>query len=346
MTVPDEMSAVVFDIGGGVRVDRVPVPSPAPGEVLVEVAAVGICGTDLHLRGGDHVSRDGDLVPGHELAGVVVAVAAGVAGVAVGDAVAVDPNIPCGGCRQCHRGRRNLCERYSAVGVTRPGAAARYVAVPAACCVVLPASLAQDRDALALMALAEPLSCAVRGVDVLQPQLADHVLVYGAGTMGLMVTALLAGSGAATVTVVDPNLDKAEGARALGATAVAGGVPDLDPADVPDGGWDIVVDCTGVPAAIADGLDRVGRGGTFLQFGVAPTAATVEVSPHRIYRDEISIVGSMAVLDSFSRAVDLLLAGRVDPEPYVSHRVPLEGYADALDLFARGATRKVLVLPA
>lgn len=340
MSVPETMTAVLFTSDGEVRADRVSVADPGPGEVLIRVAAVGICGTDLHLLRGDHVARDGDLVPGHEFSGRVAAIGPDVAGLAEGDLVAADPNIPCRACAPCQRGRSNLCENYEAVGVTRAGAAAEYVVVPAACCVVL--SAGTEGRALEDLALAEPLSCAVRGVDVVSPDLADAVLIYGAGTMGMMMAELLARSGASSVAVVDPNLAKLEHVRAVGASAVAASVPELPGARQE---WDVVVDCTGVPAAIADGLDRVGRGGTFLQFGVAATQATVEISPHRIYRDEISIVGSMAVLNSYSRAVSLMESAVVSAEPYVSHRLPLESYAEAIELFAAGATRKVLLTP-
>lgn len=340
------MRAIELTAAGGVRLVERPLPSPGPGEVLVEVAAVGICGTDLHLLHGDHVEREDALVPGHEFSGIVMAVGAGVGTIAPGEPVVADPNIPCRGCRQCHRGRTNLCTAYSAVGVTRPGAAAEYVVVPATCCVRLPGRYAEDRRALQDAALAEPLSCAVRGLDVLRPRLADSVLVYGAGTMGLMMTELLVRSGAASVTVVDPNEDKLASAPRVGAHRVAPGAEALEPADLPpEGEWDVVVDCTGVPRAIEDGLSRVAPGGTFLQFGVSPTAATVEISPHRIYNREITITGSMAVRDSFARAVDLLVAGAVPAEVYVSHRLPLERYAEAIDLFAAGRSRKVLVLP-
>ncbi|HEY0189013.1 MAG TPA: zinc-dependent alcohol dehydrogenase family protein [Cellulomonas sp.] len=327
-----------------IELRELPVPVPGPVEALIRVAAVGICGTDLHLRRGDHVVHDGDLVPGHELSGEVVEVGDQVVGLRPGDLVVADPNVPCRSCRQCQRGRSNLCERYQAVGVTRAGAAAEYVVCPAAGCVVLPTAWRDDPRAVQDAALVEPLSCAVRGIDVLRLPLAASALVYGAGTMGLMIADLLRRAGAASVAVVDPNPSKVQVAHRVGAVATAPDPDALDPAP-PDREWDVVVDCTGVPAAIEDGLGRVARGGTFLQFGVAPTAARVQLDPHRIYQREITVTGSMAVLDSFARAVDLLVAGALDPEVYITHRLPLDRYAEGLEAFARGETRKVLVLP-
>ena len=110
-------------------------------------------------------------------------------------------------------------------------------------------------------------------------------------------------------------------------------------------GWELVVDATGNARAIQDGLERVGPGGTFLQFGVADYAARARINPYRIYNKEITITGSMAVLHSFERAAEMFAAGVLDPEIFISHRMPLERYADALELFRAGQGRKIQVLP-
>jgi 2-desacetyl-2-hydroxyethyl bacteriochlorophyllide A dehydrogenase len=329
------MRAAVITAPGEVGTTTFADPSPALGEVVVAVAACGICGTDLHLVDG-HVDAPLPLVPGHELTGEVVALGAGVVDLHVGDRVAVDPNQPCGGCRPCRRGRQNLCERYAALGVTMAGGAAEYVAAPARSCVRLP-----DGVDLAQAALIEPLSCAVRGFDVLQLPVGDRVLIYGAGTMGLMNLALALRAGAGSVDVVDLDPGRLDRARALGARHA---VTAPDEVEAPDG-WDAVIDCTGVIAAIEDGLSRVGRGGTFLQFGVAPQHASASWSPFRVYRDEIRIVGSMAVLHSFERAAELFAEGAVDADALITDRFPLEGYAAAISAFRSGAGLKLQILP-
>jgi threonine dehydrogenase-like Zn-dependent dehydrogenase len=319
------------------------IPELEAGEVLVRVAAVGICGTDLHLRAGDHVKRDHPIVPGHEFAGTVVTTNES-SQLRIGDPVAVDPNIPCRKCPQCKRGRSNLCENYEAIGVTMDGAAAQYVAVPEFCCVRLPEAFC-DPELLVNAALIEPISCAVHGIDVLDPSVGDTALVYGAGTMGLIMTVLLAKSGVTQIGVIDPNTARLEGVQRAGASYTAATLHAMrSGAAVPEQ-WDVVVDCTGVPAAISEGLEQVIPGGSFLQFGVSPTTATVEISPYRIYRSEIRIIGSMAVHNSFARAARILASGGIDPDLVISHRVALEDYARALDLFARGRTKKVLVVP-
>jgi threonine dehydrogenase-like Zn-dependent dehydrogenase len=191
-------------------------------------------------------------------------------------------------------------------------------------------------------ALIEPLSCAVRGFDVLPRQLADHYLIYGAGTMGLMMMELAKRAGAGSVTMVDLNPDRLATARALGCTDA---VTTAGDAPVRPHGFDVVVDCTGVAAAISDGLGRVGRGGTFLQFGVANHDTRVSVEPFRIYNQEITITGSMAVLHSFERAGELFAGGLLDPEVFISDRYSLERYAEAMDRFRAGVGRKIQVRP-
>ncbi|WP_229900541.1 zinc-binding dehydrogenase, partial [Streptomyces capoamus] len=220
--------------------------------------------------------------------------------------------------------------------VTTAGGAARYAVAPVANCVRLPEHV-RTEDA----ALIEPLSCAVRGYDVLRSRLGAHVLIYGSGTMGLMMLELAKRTGAASVDVVDVNPERLRTARRLGVTASAAGADELERPQ----GWDVVVDATGNAAAIQDGLGRVAKAGTFLQFGVADYATRVTIDPYRIYNQEITITGSMAVLHSFERAAELFANGVLDPEVFISDRVPLERYPEALERFAAGAGRKIVVVP-
>jgi Threonine dehydrogenase and related Zn-dependent dehydrogenases len=318
-----------------VSVETVPAPTPGPREVVVQVAACGICGTDLHIAEGEFAPAL-PIVPGHEFAGEIVELGSDVTELRVGDRVAVDPSLYCHECHYCRRGRNNLCENWNAIGVSVPGGAAEYAVAPAANCVKLPESVS-TADA----ALIEPLSCAVRGFDVLQPALADDYLIYGAGTMGLMMMELAKRAGAGSVTVVDLNPARLETAKELGCTAA---VTSADELDRPRG-WEIVIDCTGVVAAIEDGLSRVAPGGTFQQFGVSAEGAVARFSPYRVYNKEIRIVGSMAVLHSFERAAALFAEGVVRPEVMISHRLPLAEYPAALEQFREGIGRKIQVNP-
>ena len=265
-----------------------------------------------------------------------MALGPGALGVREGDRVAVDPSLYCHECHYCRIGHNNLCERWGAIGVTVAGGAADFVAVPAANCVVLPEHV-RTEDAT----LVEPLSCAVRGYDVLRSQLGSHVLVYGAGTMGLMMLRLAERTGAVSVDVVDRNAERLKVAGQLGASRIATDAQELEQPY----GWELVVDATGNAAAIQDGLQRVGPGGTFLQFGVADYAARATIEPYRIYNKEITITGSMAVLHSYERAAELFATGVLDPDVFVTDRLPLADYAKAIETFAAGGGLKTQVLP-
>lgn len=327
------MKAAVIVQPGQIAIEQVPDPTPGPREVVVRVAGCGICGTDLHIMDGEFAPAY-PIVPGHEFAGEVVATGSAVTEIMAGDQVAVDPSLHCGDCYQCKRGRGNLCEDWNAIGVSRTGGAAEYVAVPVRNCFRLPDSV-NPADA----ALIEPLSCAVRGFDALPRRLADHYLIYGAGTMGLMMMELAKRSGAASVSMVDLNPTRLDTARLLGCTAAVTSAAEL----AAPRGFDVVVDCTGVEAAIADGLGRVGKGGTFLQFGVANYGARATIEPYKIYNQEITITGSMAVLHSFDRAGELFAAGLLPADVLISHRYPLDDYAKAMALFRDGVGRKIQI---
>jgi 2-desacetyl-2-hydroxyethyl bacteriochlorophyllide A dehydrogenase len=333
------MRAVVIEGVGQITVTDVPEPVPGPREVLVEVAACGICGTDLHILEGEFAPAL-PIVPGHEFSGTVVALggAAREANPAlrVGTRVAVDPSLYCHECHYCRLGHNNLCERWNAIGVSVPGGAAQFAAAPAANCVPLP-----DHLRLEDAALIEPLSCAVRGYDVLRSNLGAHVLIYGSGTMGLMMLQLAKRTGAASVDVVDLNAERLKTAVALGTSAAVTAADELDRPR----GWELVIDATGAGPAIQDGLSRVAPGGTFLQFGVASYATRVTIDPYRIYNQEITITGSMAVLHSFERAAELFSDGVLDPAIFISDRLPLADYAEAIDRVKRGIGRKIQVLP-
>ena len=329
------MQAAVIKAVGEVAVMTVEDPTPRPRDVVVQVAACGICGTDLHILDGEFAPSL-PIIPGHEFAGTIVAVGSEVTGLKTGQRVAVDPSLYCNECHYCRLGRNNLCERWNAIGVSVPGGAAEFTLAPVANCVVLP-----DHVRVEDAALIEPLSCAVRGYDVLQSQLGSHVLIYGSGTMGLMMLELAKRCGAASVDVVDLNPSRLETAVTLGCSAAATSADELERPR----GWELVVDATGVVAAIQDGLTRVAPGGTFLQFGVTESLARVEIEPYRIYNKEITITGSMAVLHSFERAAELLATGLLDPEIFISHRMPLIDFGEALTLFQGGVGRKIQLIP-
>ncbi len=330
------MRAVVVTEPGQLTIATIDDPTPGDLEVVVAVDGCGICGTDIHLIDGELPYRPYPIIPGHEFAGEVAAAGAGVIDINVGDRVAIDPNIYCARCHYCATGHGNLCVNYRALGVTLDGGCSEFVAVPAANCYRLPESLPIEHAPLI-----EPLSCAIHGFDLLPGRVGVHYLIYGAGTMGLMMAQLAARAGAASVSIVDFNLERLAFASRLGADFISARAEEFERPQ----GWEIVIDCTGAVPAIEDGLGRVRPGGTFQLFGVAPAEATAAVSPFDIYRNEISIIGSMAVLHSFGRAVDLMAAGVVDAPRMISHTYPLDAYGAAVSDFRAGQGRKLQIRP-
>lgn len=329
------MKAVSIVTPGKIEIIEVPDPKPNNLQVVVEVAAVGICGTDLHIFEGEFAPKF-PIIPGHEMTGTIVEIGKDVTDLKIGDPVAIDPSVYCGDCFYCRRARGNLCENWNALGVSMPGAAAQYLLSPKKNI----HKLSREVD-LKSAALIEPLSCAVRGFDQLPRIPGSHYLIYGSGTMGLMMAELARVNGAASVSIVDLNSEKLKTAQILGFTNVATSANEFHQSR----GFDVVIDCTGVVAAIKDGLSHVMPGGTFLQFGVANQDAKVEINPFWIYNKEITIVGSMAVLQSFDRAVELFSNGVLNAAVMISDRYPLDKYADALNSFKLGKGRKTIVLP-
>ena len=329
------MRAAVITGPGLVEVTTIPDPTPGPKDVIIDVASCGICGTDLHILEGEFVETF-PIVPGHEFAGEIVAVGSEVTDLRIGDQVAVNPSFICYECRYCRKGLTNLCEVAGGYGTSLNGGAAEFAVVGAKYCVKLPENV-RAIDA----SLIEPLSCAIRGYDVIKNQMGNHALIYGAGTMGLMMLQLAKRAGLASVDVVDLNEAKLAVASQLGCDSAVTSAGQLDRPY----GWELVIDATGNERAIQDGLGRVDRGGTFLQFGVASYATRATIEPYKIFRNEITIVGSMATLNSYERAADLFATGVIDPEIFISDRLPLEQYPHALDLFTQGKGRKIQVIP-
>jgi len=331
------MKAVVIEKPNEVSVKQVADPTPAPDQALIKVEACGICGTDIHVIRGEFAPTRYPIIPGHEFCGEVVAVGSEVRNLKVGDFVAVDPSLFDGTCRQCRLGRFNLCEHWNAIGVgSANGACAELVAVPAVNAFRLPADIPRSWGALV-----EPLSCAVHGLDQVGIKAADDYLIYGAGTMGLLLGQLVKDSGAERLDIVDTNPKRHALAKRLGADRVATSASELERPD----GWDVVIDATGAVPAIEDGIRRVARGGTFLMFGVANADAKATISPFRIYNDEIRIIGSMAVLHSFERALSLLAKGVIDSAAMITDRFSLDDYSKAIDAFLSGRGLKVQVAP-
>lgn len=307
-------------------------PRPGPHEVVVRVAACGVCGTDLHTLAGENPIVRFPLTPGHEFAGTVMEVGDEVTTLEVGDEVAVDPSRSCGECRFCLSGRANLCPDKGGYGARYAGGFAEQAVVLASSCERLPSGVP-----LELGVLAEPLACVVHGLDRLGPVSGDRAVVFGAGPIGLLSATLLHGAGA-DVTVVERDPDRAD----RGQTLV--GVPTLtDAASIERESADVVVDATGSAPAITDGIELLARGGRLLLMGVASPEARVPLSPHEVFRRELSIIGSLAIQGTFARAVAMLPSLQLDG--WITHRFPLDAYTDAIDAVRNAHGLKAVLIP-
>jgi 2-desacetyl-2-hydroxyethyl bacteriochlorophyllide A dehydrogenase len=330
------MRAAVWQQPGQVQVTQVPDPAPGHGELIIQVAVCGICGTDVHIADGEFPPTPYPIIAGHEFSGRVMALGRDVpGGWREGERVAVDPSLFCGYCPACRAGRGNLCAHWNAIGDTVDGAFAEYVAVPAASAYRIPDSVDDSQGALI-----EPLSCAVHGLRRIGPVLGQDVLLMGAGTMGLLLLQLLNRAGARSVTVIDRQASRLEAARAVGAASAAGDADALDGQP-----FAVAVDATGAPSAIEAAFTSLERGGRLLIFGVTSGDASVSLSPFRIYNDEITVLGSMAVLNSFGAAADLVAAGAIDTGPLLGSPFALGQFPEALASVRNGQGIKVQIAP-
>jgi L-iditol 2-dehydrogenase len=337
------MRAVVVERPGVARLSHLAIPEPGPGEVVVSVAAAGICGSDLEILRGlrpEPFVRY-PIVPGHEWAGVVESVGAGVRGIGTGDHVVAEGFRSCGVCDRCREGRTNLClSDYAETGFTHQGAFADYVSVPAR----LVHRLSADSD-LAAAALLEPAACVAEGLLAvhLRPNL--RVAVIGAGTLGLLAVAMLSLTTPARLAVVGSRPARLALARRLGASEThdvrAGTLGSLH------GAFDLVFEAANRPdgAAAAPLLAR--RGGTVVLEGISGLTDPV-IRPDLITLKHLEVRGIFGASGAaWTYAVELFSGGRLPLSELISHRFALEDYQSAFDTLADrdGGAVKVQLVP-
>ena len=329
------MRAVILDGRGSIEIRELPDPEPGPGEVVIAPAAVGICGTDLHLASGDYPTGRFPVVPGHEFAGTVVSVGLGVERFAAGDRVCVDPNVACGVCEQCQAGATNLCPELMAIGVTIDGACAELVRVPNKVVYRLPEGLD-----FATGALIEPLACVLHAASRNRPLKGLRVLVYGAGSIGLLAVAYARAQGAQSIGVIEPSAVRRDAAVEFGADVVHA------PGERPAGhDVDLVIEASGHPSAVSDALERLAKRGTLLQMGVVSPEASIDLFPYDLFDRELSLVGSQSLATAYPDAVAAVLDLPRLSEGMVTHSFGLEDYAAALEAARSDGARKVHILP-
>lgn len=339
VTVAETMRASVMTGPGELRIEDRPVPTPGEREVLVEVAAVGVCGSDVHYyrhgRIGDFVVND-PMILGHELSGRIAAVGAGVDPARVGQRVAVEPQHPCRRCAQCKAGRYNLCPEMKFYA-TPPvdGAFCRYVTIDDDMAHPVPDSMSDDAAALL-----EPLSVAITTMRKAKVAPGTSILIAGAGPIGVICAQTARAFGASRIVVTDLVASRREKALQFGATEV------LDPASVDVAAIDPVdafVDATGVPAAVVSGIKAVGPAGHVVLVGMGADEYPLPVA--HIANLEINLTGVFRYTDTWPAAIHLVNSGAVDLDAMVTAHYDLEHVGEALDSDTDPASLKSIVRP-
>jgi L-iditol 2-dehydrogenase len=325
--VTDTMQVSVLRGVGDLALEERPVPQPGPREVLIQVRAVGVCGSDVHYyehgRIGPYVVRE-PLVLGHEPAGVVVGLGPGTTRHVVGHRVSLEPGVPCFQCKQCLAGRYNLCPdmRFFA---TPPidGALCEYVTLHEAFAHPVPDSMSDDAAALL-----EPLSVGVWACQKGRVSPGSRVLVNGAGPIGLVSAQCALAFGATDVTVADVNAHRLKLAADLGVTATI----DVSTTELTEAGLepDVLLECSGHPAAIRSALLTVARAGRAVLVGMGGDEIPLPLS--YVQNNEIEVTGTFRYANTWPTAIGLVASGRVDLDRLVTGHFPLADTEQALTI--------------
>ena len=302
-----------------------PVPRAGAGEVLIRVAACGVCGSDVHGYDGSSGRRIPPIVMGHEAAGHIAVVSPGVSQFHAGDRVTFDSTISCGACRYCARGEANLCDHRQVLGVScreyrRAGAFAEYVAVPARVVYPLPQSMA-----FAEAALLEAVAVALHAVSLTDIAADSSALVVGAGTIGLLTLQALRVAGCSRVFVADIDRSRLSLAKELGATETLPAQTDLA-AQVAErtagGGVDAAVEAVGHNEAVSAAIACVRKGGRVTLVGNITPEVTLPLQ--KVVTRQIRLQGSCASAGEYPKAIELVAAGAIRVKPLITAIAPLD----------------------
>jgi L-iditol 2-dehydrogenase len=340
-------AAVMYGIDD-VRVDERPVPSYGPNDVLVRIGAVGVCGSDVHYYKKGKIGRyvvEEPIILGHESGGTVVAVGEAVTSLVPGDRVAIEPGVPCRHCEYCKTGRYNLCP--DVVFMATPpidGAFCEYYTTPADFAFKLP-----DNVSLEEAAMMEPLACGIHAVRRGRLKPGETVVIFGAGTIGLMVLQAAKAFGALNRIVLDVQPERLKIAQTLGATQIIN--PEIDDPyeiinQVNPGGADVVIEAAGANTTSQLATRYVRRGGRIVWVGL-PGQDYVPMSVLELVDKEVDFMGVFRYANVYPQAIQLTEMGLVDVRAMITHKRTLEQAGEAMDLAYRRADGviKVLVLP-
>jgi L-iditol 2-dehydrogenase len=330
------MKALVFHGPGNMALENCPVPAIASDEVLVRVRFAGVCGTDIRIFKGTK-KIPAPKITGHEFAGDIAALGSQVSGFSVGDRVTAYPVIACGKCYACRAGRSNICTDRITLGYELDGGFANFVKIPSDAIakgnlIALPAAVSYEEAAAS-----EPLTAAYNGIRRSNLQPGQTVLIVGAGPIGLFHTQLAKAEGAGLVAVSEPQAEKRELARKLGADAV------IDPAaqdvqravkELTGGvGMDIVLADVGIPKVVEQSVEYLRKGGTYVIFAGCPVGSQITIDPNLIHYKELVVTGSSAAKPEYQKKMlQMISEGRITLKPLISGVLPAEQWLRAFEM--------------
>jgi threonine 3-dehydrogenase len=327
----------------GLWMQDVPRPEPGDGDVLIRVRKTSICGTDLHILHWDAWARATIPVPmvvGHEFVGEITALGSGVRGLEVGQRVAGEGHVWCGHCRNCKGGRREFCHHHTGVGVTRPGAFADYIVIPAQNVFVVPEHIDDD-----VAAVLDPLGNATHTAlrfDVV----GEDVLITGAGPIGVLAAAIVRHIGARHVVVTDVNPYRLAMAAAHGASRVVDVRTEaLEPVMAELGmseGFDVGLEMSGAEPAFNQLLDSMNHGGRIAVLGIPAGPMTIDVNDVIFKGLEMQGIYGRRIFETWYKMAAMLQSG-LDVGGIVTHRLPADRYQEAFEIVGHGECGKVIL---
>jgi D-arabinitol dehydrogenase (NADP+) len=329
------MKAVYYTKATDFSIREVADPVIKDHQVLLKVKSCGVCRTDIHLHHGGFMAKY-PLIPGHEFVGEIVAVGKDVTDLHVGDKVCADNTELCGHCYYCRRNQPLYCENFYSLGVNGPGGFAEYVAVNHDKVFEL-GDLHYDQGVMV-----EPTACAVHGLDVIDVQPGDDVLMFGTGPTGIILAQLLKHAGAVNLVVVASDEHKLQLVRELGADAAIKmdrrnySVHEQEIHSQFPRGFDIIIDATGAKEVIQHMPKFAKKGAKIVIYGVASHDDEITISPYEVFQKELKIIGSFAQTHCFDRAISFIRNGIVKTDKLITHRFPLEDFGKAIEQVETG----------
>lgn len=339
------MKAGVFYSKNDLRVEEIPKPSPKAGEVLINVKACGICGTDVHIFKGDKgcFPTPAGTVLGHEFSGIVEAVGDGVKEIRVGDRVCVDPNKFCGDCYYCKSGIGHFCENMTGIGTGVNGGFAEYCSVPQSQVYKI-----ADSTSYEAAAMTEPTACCVHGIDMCNISCGDTVAIIGGGMIGMIMLQLAKLSGAGKLIMIEPVAEKRTIAEKLGADLCIDPIENEVKKVLIENGIErisAVIECVGKTSTIEQAIDIAGEKSVVMMFGLTAPDDTISIKPFEIFQKEIVLKSSFINPYTQKRALELIDSGKIDVSSVAYSCEPLESLPKILADGSLRAKGKYIIKP-